>query len=180
MILCLLFLAWVQAQAADQFNPARHAFALPSDLHVLDANQRGSLRWLVWARRRADGRQVVKLSLVERLPHGGSHVLQTIARDDAYEPDIRRVSDWSVRGGGCVFVLSYQQGAAAVQLELYGLVKGRVLRLGEISGEAAGWRIGVRGHTELGVYDRQDGAALRAQWYAWDANRMRLAERPSE
>lgn len=75
-----------------------------------------------------------------------------------------------------MLVLSYQQGAAAVQLELYGRVKGRVVKLEEISGEATGWRIGPNGHTELGVYDRRDGAALISQWYAWDGNRMRLAE----
>lgn len=171
-----LFLSIGEVQAADQLNPAQQAFSLPSSLHVLNADERGSLRWLAWEQRRADGRPIVKLSLVERRLRGGSRVLQTITRLDSYEPDIRHVSDWAVKGGGGVLVLSYQQGAAAVQLELYGRVKGRVVKLDEISGEAVGWRIGAHGHTELGVYDRRDSAALAAQWYTWDANRMRLAE----
>ena len=175
-ILCLyLFAASVSSASAASAKPSPAqndrillgvTFSALNELHIIgaDTDNDKHLRWTVWSQTSAQG-MTVKLALVENTSKGPA-VLYTMERKEAYEPDIKRIVGWRY-GKHPVLALTYHQGAAAEQVELYGLANNnQPVRLDQRLGEVIIWGISPQGQTLLGVYSKPEGRLLPT-WYLW-------------
>jgi hypothetical protein len=131
------------------------------------------LRWVVWCEKSTQG-VIVKLALVESTAKGPA-VLYTLERRDAYGADIKRIADWRY-GDHPVLALTYHQGAAAEQVELYGFAENhQPVRLDQRLGEVVTWGISAQGQTLLGIYAKPEGR-LVPTWYRWEEKTHKLVE----
>lgn len=152
--------------AEDNRTLMNVAFSALNELHIIgaDVDNDEHLRWAVWSQTSAQG-MVVKLAVVKKTA-SGPVVLYTLERKDAYEPNIRRIVDWRY-GKHPVLALTYHQGAAAEQVELYGLAdNNQPVLLDQRLGEASGWSIGSQGQTLLCVYTKSE-SFLAPTCYRW-------------
>jgi hypothetical protein len=95
-----------------------------------DAGSR--LRWAAWSERESRQAQIVHLALIA-LRDGRSVPVWSVARPDSYEPTIQRAWSWQYNGNP-VLLFTYQEGAAAETLEVYGLdERGRPILLEVVS-----------------------------------------------
>ncbi len=64
---------------------------------------------------------------------------------------------------------TYQYGALAEEIELYGLDSNdQPVLLGQESGETVQWSIGSNGEVLLGLYTKPEGGPMPT-WYRWQA-----------
>lgn len=143
------------------------AFSDMSELHIIgaDVDNDENLRWAVWSQTSAQG-MVVKLALIKKTA-GKPIVLGTVSHKDAFEPDIKRVVQWRY-GKHAILAFTYHTGAAAQQVELYGLdEKNQPVLLDQRLGEVIGWSIGSQGQTMLCVYAKPE-SRLEPTCYLWD------------
>jgi hypothetical protein len=141
------------------------AFSALNELHIIGVDAADEhLRWAVWSQKSAQG-MMVKLALLKNTATGPV-VMYTLERKDAYEPDIKRIINWRY-GKHPVLALTYHQGAAAEQVELYGVAyNNQPVRLDQRSGEVVGWSISSGGEALLGIYTKPEGR-LKPTWYRW-------------
>jgi hypothetical protein len=147
-------------------------FSNLNELHIIgvDNDNDKNLRWAVWNQTSSQSK-IVKLALVKNIT-SGPVVLYTLERKDAYESDIKRISEWRY-GKHPVFALTYHYGAAAEQVELFGLDdNNRPMKIDEMLGECIGWSIND-GQTVLGVYDKPESRLLPT-WYHWEEKTHKL------
>ncbi len=151
------------------------AFSGLNELHIIGANSDNDehLRWAVWAQASAQG-MTVKLALLRKTTKG-REVLYSLERKDAYEPNIKRIVGWRY-GKHPVLALTYHQGAAAEQVELYGFAENhQPARLDQRLGEVVTWGISAQGQTLLGIYAKPEGR-LVPTWYRWEEKTHKLVE----
>jgi len=147
-----------------------------NELHIIGADRDNdkNLRWAVWNQASSQDMMVVKLALVEKSTKGPV-VHYTLERKDAYDSDINRIVEWHY-GKHPVLAFTYHMGAAAQQLELYGIDdNNQPVQLDERLGEVIGWVIDSQGRTLLGVYTKPEGR-LSPTWYRWDEKSHSLIE----
>jgi hypothetical protein len=184
-ILCLyLFFASVSptSAASAKSPPVENdrilmgvAFSALNELHIIgaDIDNDEHLRWAVWSQKSAQG-MMVKLALLKNTATGPV-VMYTLERKDAYEPDIKRIINWRY-GKHPVLALTYHYGAAAEQVELYGLAyNNQPVRLDQRSGEVIGWGISSGGEALLGIYTKPEGR-LKPTWYRWQEESHALVQ----
>jgi hypothetical protein len=150
------------------------AFSALNELHItgVDAADK-QLRWAAWSQKSAQG-MMVKLALLKNTATGPV-VTYTLERKDAYEPDIKRIFNWRY-GKHPVLALTYHYGAAAEQVELYGLAHNdQPVRLDQRSGEVVGWGISSGGEALLGIYTKPEGR-LTPTWYRWQEQSHALVQ----
>ena len=146
------------AEAAPPPDLAAIAAAPVHDLAMTEAG--GDARWLLWSTG-TGADQAVHLALYRRAKAAWS-----TAWPDAYGPRLRLMPEWR-HGGQPVLAVTLQFGAAAEQLDLFGLdAKGQPVRLAEKLGAAVGWAAGTDGTPLVILYDAAAGA-LKPSCYSW-------------
>jgi hypothetical protein len=109
------------------------ASAAVTELQIIGPGETGSpLRWATWMAGAQPGPHAVWLALLRR-DQGKSTAVWSASRVDGYLPRIRLLTNWAYRGEPTL-LFTYQMGAEAEELELYGLTsKGSPLLLGTAS-----------------------------------------------
>jgi hypothetical protein len=154
--------------ATDSPNPLIPlAFAQYKNVQILgaDTEDDNQFSWISWSHR-IGGESSVTLMLLQNAPSGPLTVLNEQVKD-AYEPNITRVDKWRYNGHP-VLVLTYQQGAAAVETLLYGIDRNqRPIRLETRLAERITWRDSPMGTPQLGLSTRP-GDKMQVQWLQWN------------
>jgi hypothetical protein len=112
----------------------RDAVSAPvTELQVIGSGEEGStLRWATWMAGTPPGPHEVGLALLRR-GRTQSVTVWSVARTDGYLPTIRIVFNWYYSGKPTL-MFTYQMGAGAEELELYGLKSnGTPILLGKAS-----------------------------------------------
>jgi hypothetical protein len=165
------------AGGAHEAPPWQGALAAANDLHILgvDRDDDRKLRWLVWSES-SPTTKTVNLTLIADTAQGPRTVFHT-ERKDAYDVEVRRLHAWRY-GQHPILAFSYREGAAAEQIELYGLeADGMPVKLDEQSGEDLEWSAGRNGELLLVSYDKPEGR-LVPSYYRWDDKKHKLASDP--
>ncbi len=114
----------------------------------------------------------VVLALIKKVKNGTS-LVWSIGRRDGYEPDIIRISDWRY-GQHPLMAFTFQYGAAAEQVELYGIDSKNIpVKVGEILGEEIDWSINSDGEGIMNVYSKPNGR-MAATCYRWNTKQHRV------
>lgn len=153
-------------QAQDEHTLKSIAFSPLNELHIIgaDVDADKHLRWAVWSEASEQGSSV-RLALVANTVHGPK-IVSSLIRDGAFEPTLIRVQNWR-HGKHPVIALAYRQGAAAEQVEIYGLDDhDSLVQLASVLGEQIEWRIGDKGQSVMSVYSKPHGR-LVAVCYEW-------------
>jgi hypothetical protein len=153
------------------------AFASAGELHVIgvDEGSDSPLRWAAWDER-LQQRSTARLALMHA-PGQQQTPPVMVERQDAYAPSMVRLHAWRY-GAHPVLAWTYQYGAAAQTLELYGLdSQDRPVLLGQMSGALITWDINRHGRMLAHVYE-QDNARLTASCYGWQQAQHRLVPLP--
>ncbi len=154
------------------------AFSALGELHVIgaDIDADKTLRWATWSETTSQGVSV-KLAILES-NQKGLILSVCLEKQDAFEPDIRRITNWRY-GKHPVLALTYRQGAEAELVELYGLDNDkRPVKLYECLGEQIEWHIGIHGETLLNVYTKPHGRLLPT-CYRWQEKNHRMVRQKS-
>jgi hypothetical protein len=139
-------------------------------LLIEDADKTGLLHWAAWGEGKA-GSQTVRLALVNSL-YGG-RALWAMSWPDAYGPGLRPTPEWSFAGHP-LLALTMQFGAAAEQIDLYGLdAKNQPVRLAEELGAAIGWSVDATGNLVLIVYS-MPASTLVPACFGWNSSANQL------
>jgi hypothetical protein len=94
-----------------------------TELQVIGLGDEGSaLRWATWVAGTEPGRRAVWLALLRR-GRGAPVTMWSATRADGYLPKIQIVFDWYYSGKPTL-MFTYQMGAGAEELELYGMKTG--------------------------------------------------------
>ncbi len=143
-----------------------------SGLSVEDANASGSLRWAAWGDGPA-GSQTVRLALLDAAGTRTAALWAT-AWPNAYGAGLRPTPEWQFAGHQ-VMAITMQFGAAAEQIDVYGLdTKNQPVRLAEKLGAAIGWAVDSSGDLILIVYSMPDSALVPA-CFGWNPATSQLA-----
>jgi len=143
-----------------------------SGLMIEDANEAGSLRWAAWGEGPA-GSQTVRLALLSTAS-ASTTALWATAWPDAYGAALRPTPEWQFADHQ-IMAITMQFGAAAAQVDLYGLdAKNRPVRLAEKLGAAIGWAVDSSGDLILIVYSMPDSALVPA-CFGWSPVASQLA-----
>jgi hypothetical protein len=121
VLLTLAFGLGTRPAFADVPKIVRDAVSAPvSELQVIDTGGEGAaLRWATWMSGTQPGSNQVWLALLRREPAAAVE-LWSAARVDGYSPKITIVYSWYYSGRPTL-MFTYQMGAEAEELELYGL-----------------------------------------------------------
>jgi hypothetical protein len=121
VLLALVFALGTRLACADVPKIVHDAAsASVSELQVIGTGEeRSVLRWATWMSGTQPGRRAVWLALLRREPTA-SVTLWSAARADGYLPKITTVSNWYYSEKPTL-MFTYQMGAGAEELELYGL-----------------------------------------------------------
>lgn len=167
-----LFTAFGAAHAAP-VNPLVEAAAFALDeLHIIGVDTDGDqhLRWATWSEAGKQG-AVLNLTLLARVKPKRK---TRFTIKDAYEPALRRIDGWR-HGVHPVVAFTYRQGAAAQQLEIYGLNDMRqAVLLDQRLGEQIEWRVGRDGEMLLSVFAKPEGR-LVPSCYGWQEKPAKLS-----
>ena len=145
------------------------------DLALADADVDGKARWAFWSEGRL-GDTTVQLALFS-VDNGRATSIWRAAWPHAYEPVLRPTPEWSYAGRP-VLAATFHYGAAAEELELYGLDKaGRPSHLVERLASAVDWTISPSGDLLAVLYDRP-ASALVATCYGWNGQAAVLKSEP--
>ena len=148
-------------QAAGRFH----------DLTVTDADAVGARRWAVWSDG-APGDTTTRLALLS-IDGARAMPVWRAVWPHAYSPALRPTPEWSF-GGRALLAVTFQYGASAEALELYGLDGATSpVRLVEKLSNAVGWTASPSGELLLILYDRP-ASALVASCYGWNAGTTAL------
>jgi hypothetical protein len=143
-----------------------------SGLNIEDANPSGTLRWAAWGDGPA-GSQTVRLALLDPAP-SSTMALWATAWPDAYGAALRPTPEWQFAGHQ-LMAITMQFGAAAEQIDLYGLdARNQPVRLAEKLGAAIGWAVDSSGDLVLIVYSMPDSALVPA-CFGWNPATSQLA-----
>lgn len=109
------------------------ASATVTELQVIGPGEtRSPLRWATWMTGVQPGPHAVWLALLRR-DQGHSTAVWSTTRADGYLPKVRLLTNWPYQGRPTL-LFTYQMGAEAEELELYGLTpEGSPLLLGMAS-----------------------------------------------
>ncbi len=139
------------------------------DLAVTAAGSADEHRWAVWSDG-APGDMTTRLAL---LSVKDAKRVWSMAWPHAYGPTLRPTPEWSFDGQP-VLAVTFQYGAAAQELELYGLDRDhRPVHLAEKLANAVGWTMSASGERLLVLYDRPASALVPA-CYGWNTAMARL------
>lgn len=179
----LLFLcAHIVCAAAPATEPATVVMNEPlkslvffstGELHIIgvDKDDDRNLRWVTWSDRSEQG-STARLAVVGNSSQG-SNTLSSVERRDAYAPSIVRAHPWNY-GKHPVLAWTYQYGAAAQTLELYGLDdKNQLVKLDEASGALITWSVNSQGKLLANIHE-QTNARLTANCYGWQEKQHKL------
>ncbi len=150
-------------------------FSPVAELHIIgvDKDDDRQLRWVTWGER-TDQSSIARLMVVSNSAQS-PNTLSSVERRDAYAPAIVRAHPWRY-GKHPVLAWTYQQGAAAQTLELYGLDdKDQLVKLDEVSGALIEWSVNKQGKMLANIYE-QANARLTASCYGWQEKQHKLAE----
>lgn len=168
------FITSVAVQAAENKTPdaINRIMAEPvRNLSLMDADPQGDLRWVVWQEGRADS-SVSYLALFKQDKGAASSVWST-SWPDAWSPALQPLPEWRWQGNALVAV-TLQFGAAAGQVELYGLdTQNRPIKLAEKTAASVSWKINESGQRLLVLYEPKP-TALKASCYGWRENTNKL------
>ncbi len=173
---CLAAMSYVSAAqptngAFKEISATARFFA--SEIQVIGVDVEGDkrLRFATWQEGEGEHTRV-RMALMDTTGNLESAPV-VFDREYAYGPRVRRVVNWQF-GGHPVLAVVYQQGAAAAQIELFGVDSGPALAsLDQRLGEEIEWRIGKDGGLLLSVYTKQKGS-LVANCYRWHEKSHRL------
>jgi hypothetical protein len=149
------------------------ALSAANDLHIVgvDRDDDKKLRWLAWSES-AHQTKTANLTLVADTAQGPKAVFHT-ERKDAYDVEVRRVYAWR-HGQHPILAFSYREGAAAQQIEFYGIeADGTPVKLDEQSGEDITWSADRNGELLLVAYNKPTGR-LVPSYYRWDDKKHQL------
>lgn len=150
-------------------------FSPAGELHIfgVDKDDDRQLRWITWSDR-SDQSSIARLAVVANSAQGPK-TISSVERRDAYAPSIVRAHPWRY-GKHPVLAWTYQYGAAAQTLELYGLDdKDQLVKLDEVSGALITWRVNSQGQMLANIYE-QTNARLTAHCYGWQEKQHKLAK----
>ncbi|MGB8840870.1 MAG: hypothetical protein WCC64_07340 [Aliidongia sp.] len=132
-----------------------------------------ALSWAVWGEG-SPANQSVHLALFSVATDAP---LWTDVKAEAYDPGFRLLTDWRQENRPMVAV-TFRYGAAAAQIELYGLdATDHPIRLDERLGAEIGWTIDTAGRTLLVIYSQQSGM-LQPTCFGWDTGSGKLLPQP--
>ncbi|SFE68802.1 hypothetical protein SAMN05216563_107134 [Phytobacter palmae] len=161
-------------QASESKTPETINRIMAEPLHnlsLLDADPQGELRWVAWQEGEGESR-VSSLALFKQSKGAASSVWST-SWPDAWSPALQPLSEWRWQGNALLAV-TLQFGAAAGQVELYGLdTQKRPLKLAEKTAASVGWKINEAGQRLLVLYEPKP-TALKASCYGWQENTGKL------
>jgi hypothetical protein len=166
-----MLLAVATGQAAPALGPlgSRVIAAAEAPFHGLtieDADPAGALRWAAWGEGTA-GAQMVRLALLNHGAAGGA--LWAMSWPDAYDPGIQPTPEWRFAGHP-VLALTMQFGAAAEQIDLFGLdSENHPVRLAEKLAAAIGWSVNASGDLVMIVYSLPASALVPA-CFGWNSS----------
>ncbi|AKL11106.1 TPA: hypothetical protein I8271_000938 [Kluyvera intermedia] len=173
-IFALAFIASAAVQASENKKPdvINRIMAEPvHNLSLMDADPQGTLRWVVWQEGQADSRASY-LALYQQAKGVASPVWST-SWSDAWAPALYSLSEWRWQGNALLAV-TLQFGAAAGQVELYGLdAKNQPVQLAEKTAASVGWKINEAGERLLVLYEPKP-TTLKASCYGWRENTGKL------
>lgn len=150
-------------------------FSPAGELHIIgvDKDDDQQLRWITWGER-SEQSSTARLAVVSNSAQG-PNTLSSVERRDAYAPSIVRAHPWRY-GKHPVLAWTYQYGAAAQTLELYGLDdKEQLVKLDEASGALITWSVNSQGKMLANVHE-QANARLSANCYDWQEKRHKLVK----
>ena len=137
----------------------------------MSANDEGTLRWAAW-QLGAPPSQSVRLAFYDAT-HAPARPLWSVGWPDAYNPLVQ-ATGWT-HAGRPVLALTMQFGAAAQQVDLYGLdAASHPVRMAEMLGAAVGWVVHPD-RTVLIVY-QTPVSALVPHCFDWQDRTGQLAE----
>lgn len=172
--LALSFITSIGVQASENKTPdaINRIMAEPvRNLSLMDADPQGALRWVVWQEGQADSR-VSYLALYQQDKGAASSVWST-SWPDAWSPALQPLSEWRWQGNALLAV-TLQFGAAAEQVELYGLdTQNRPVKLAEKTAASVNWKINEAGQRLLVLYEPKP-TILKASCYGWQENTGKL------
>lgn len=170
----LFFFACVAAQATEQKPPEviDRIMAEPiPNLSLTNADPRGSLRWVVWEEGSGESR-TSHLALFTHEKATASSVWST-SWPDAWAPALQPAPEWRWRDRALLAV-TLQFGAAAEQVELYGLdAQNKPVHLAEKTAASIGWKINTAGQRLLVLYEPET-TVLKARCYGWQESTGKL------
>ena len=145
------------------------------DLALADADVDGKARWALWSEG-PPGETTVRLAMFS-VDNGRTTSVWRAVWPHAYEPVLRPTPEWSYAGRQ-LLAATFHYGAAAEELELYGLDKAaRPVRLVERLANAVEWTISPSGELLVVLYDRP-ASALVATCYGWNGQAGVLKSTP--
>jgi hypothetical protein len=143
-----------------------------SGLSIENANASGSMRWAAWGEGPA-GSQTVRLALLDTAATSTT-ALWAMAWPDAYGAALRPTPEWQFAGHQ-LMAITMQFGAAAEQVDLYGLgAKNQPVRLAEKLGAAISWAVDSSGDLILIIYSTPESALVPA-CFGWNPATSQLA-----
>lgn len=178
LMFCLFMIA-VSSASADNSQVIKN-FISPtlSELHIIgvDVNSDKHLYWAAWCEESKQG-TLINLALLSSTSSTEPNII--LKKQDAYEPTITRIDNWKYKQHP-ILALTYQQGAAAKQIELYGLDnKDSPRLLDQRLGEEIHWRIDSDGKTLLSVYTKPKGK-LKPTCYLWEEKTEAVIQKPCQ
>ena len=173
-IFALAFIASAAVWAAENKTPEAINRIMAEPVHnlsLMDADPQGALRWVAWQEGQADTR-VSYLALFQQ-GKGAALSVWSTGWPDAWAPALQPLSEWRWQGNALLAV-TLQFGAAAAQIELFGLdAKNRPVHLAEKTAASVGWKINEAGERLLVLYEPKP-TALKASCYGWQGNTGKL------
>ncbi|MDR2154654.1 MAG: hypothetical protein LBE78_06475 [Burkholderiaceae bacterium] len=146
-----------------------------NEMSIVDAGTAG--RWVVWTHGAPADDRSVTLSLVG--PRGHKSWSRTWA-GGAYAPALRSLPQWRY-AGAAVLALTVQFGAAAEEVHLFGLAKGRPVELFSELADTVGWIFApgdLNDELVLLLYNTHpDSTTQVPSCYRWNDSEAKLAKR---
>lgn len=174
LFFALAFIASAAVRAAENKTPEAINRIMAESVHnlsLMDADPQGALRWVAWQEGQADTR-VSYLALFQQ-GKGAALSVWSTGWPDAWAPALQPLSEWRWQGNALLAV-TLQFGAAAAQIELFGLdAKNRPVHLAEKTAASVGWKINEAGERLLVLYEPKP-TALKAICYGWQGNTGKL------
>jgi len=177
---CCLYVAIAGPAAASKYSAGFPNFVTEKafsteGMHIIgvESDKDQELRWATWGKRSKHGPSIV-LALLKKTKKGVS-VLWSIEKLDGYEPAIKRIPSWRY-GRHPVLALTFQYGALAAQVELYGLdEKERPTPIVEKLGESIEWSVSSHGEELMNIYSNSADQIIQ-HCYRWEKIRQRLEQ----